>query len=270
MDQLNIEVPPYFDPESLREELTSYWKESPDNAAQLRMRVLKRLKQLKAHARSEAEALLERTGNGRACAAALSSFQDELIKLIFDFSAAHVYRAQNPSAAEHMALVATGGYGRGLLAPGSDIDLLFLLPYKQTPWGESIVESVLYFLWDLGFKVGHATRSADQTIKAARDDMTIRTALLDARLIHGEPSLFNDMRSRFISNVVQGSQRDFIAAKLAEREARLKRTGISRYRVEPNVKEGKGGLRDLNMLHWFAIYLDPYRYGQPEKGIFAP
>ncbi len=270
MDQLNVALPPYFDPAALRDELTAYWRESPENQAQARARVLRRLKELKQRARIETQALLERTGDGRACAAALAQFQDELVKLIYDFSAAHVYRSRNPSVAEHMALVATGGYGRGHLAPGSDVDLLFVLPYKQTPWGENIVELVLYLLWDLGYKVGHATRTASQTIKAARDDMTIRTALLDARLIHGEAALFQEMRSRFISSVVQGSQREFIAAKLSEREQRLKRAGVSRYRVEPNIKEGKGGLRDLNMLHWFALYLNPAGNGQPETEVFAP
>jgi [protein-PII] uridylyltransferase len=270
MDQINIPAPLYFDPAILREELTSYWRESPGNMSQVRARVLRRLKELKLNARTAAQSLLEKTGDGLACAAALASFQDELVRLIYDYSAAHVYRAQNPTAAERMALVATGGYGRGLMAPGSDVDLLFLLPYKQTAWGENIVESVLYFLWDLGYKVGHATRTADQTIKAANEDVTIRTALLDARLIYGEAALFREMRSRFISHTAQGSQREFIAAKLAEREQRLKRTGISRYRVEPNVKEGKGGLRDLNMLHWFAVYLNPVKNGQAERAIFSP
>ncbi len=270
MDQLNFPQPPHFDPALLREELGSYWRESPENPAQARAGVLRRLKELKSTARSEAQALLERTRDGRRCAAALALFQDELIKLIYDFSASNVYRARNPTAAEHMALVATGGYGRGLLAPGSDIDLLFLLPYKQTAWGESVVESILYFLWDLGYKVGHATRTIDQTMKAAKDDMTIRTTLLDARFLYGESALFNEMRARFVTGVVQGSQREFIAAKLQEREQRLKRAGMSRYRVEPNIKEGKGGLRDLNMLHWFAVYLNPGERRQAEKGIFAP
>ncbi len=270
MEQRNIPLPPYFNPASLREELSSYWRESPESPAQVRARVLRRLKELKAQARAEAQALLERTGDGRACAAALALFQDELVKLIYDYSASHIYRAQNPTAAEHMALVATGGYGRGLLAPGSDIDLLFLLPYKQTAWGESIAESVLYFLWDLGFKVGHATRTIDQTLKTAKDDMTVRTALLDSRLIYGETALFHEMWARLIANVIHGSQREFIEAKLHERELRLKRTGASRYRVEPNIKEGKGGLRDLNMVHWFAVYLNPGKIGQAEKEIFVP
>ncbi len=270
MDQINTRLPPFFDATSLREELTSYWRENPDNTAQLRARVLQRLKELKQSALRDAAHILAKTGDGRACAAALSAFQDEIIRLVYDFSTAHLYRAQNPSSAERMALVATGGYGRGLMAPSSDVDLLFLLPYKQTAWGESIVESILYFLWDLGYKVGHATRNIDQTLKAAKDDTTIRTALLDARLIYGEDALFDEMWSRFVSKIVHGTQQEFIAAKLAEREQRLKRAGISRYRVEPNVKEGKGGLRDLNMLHWFATYLNPAKNGQAERGIFTP
>jgi len=270
MDQINAAIPPFFDPASLREELSAYWRESADNPNQLRPRVVRRLKELKATAHTEAEALLLRTGDGRACAAALALFQDELIKLIYDFSTRHLYRAQNPSSAEHMALVATGGYGRGLMAPKSDVDLLFLLPYKQTAWGESIVESVLYFLWDLGYKVGHATRNIDQTLKSAQSDMTIRTTLLDARLIHGEDTLFQEMWSRFINSLVSGTKREFIAAKLAEREERLKRAGQSRYRVEPNIKEGKGGLRDLNVVHWLAVYLNPARNGQKaETSIFT-
>jgi [protein-PII] uridylyltransferase len=268
MDQINFATPPFFDPAALREELAVYWREGTESQA--RARVLRRLKELKQVARAEAEALLMRTGNGRACAASLATFQDELIKLIYDYSTRHVYRAQNPSTSEHMALVATGGYGRGLMAPGSDVDLLFLLPYKQTAWGESIVESILYFLWDLGYKVGHATRTADQTLKAAREDMTIRTALIDSRFVYGEGPLFREMWTRFLSNIVQGSQREFIAAKLAEREERLKRAGVSRYRVEPNIKEGKGGLRDLNMLHWLAAYLNPGKNGQAENKVFAP
>ncbi len=270
MDQLNFPAPPFFDPAAVRAEFTAYWEQSGESQPQARALVLKRLKELKAHAREQAQAILERTRDGRQCAAALSLFQDELIKLIYDYSAGYIYRAQNPTAAERMALVATGGYGRGLLAPGSDIDLLFLLPYKKTPWGESIVESVLYFLWDLGFKVGHATRTIEQTLKASKEDMTIRTTLLDSRLIHGEAPLFENMWTRFVSNVVQGTQREFIAAKLEEREQRLKRAGASRYRVEPNIKEGKGGLRDLNMLHWFALYLNPGKQHQPESGIFTP
>jgi [protein-PII] uridylyltransferase len=102
------------------------------------------------------------------CAQRLSFIQDEIIRVIYDFALYHVYRIKNPSAAERMSVVAVGGYGRGTLAPGSDIDLLFVLPYKQTPWGEQIVEYILYMLWDMGLKVGHATRNVDECIRLSR------------------------------------------------------------------------------------------------------
>ncbi|MDQ4059678.1 MAG: [protein-PII] uridylyltransferase, partial [Pseudomonadota bacterium] len=157
--------------------------------------------------------------------------------------------------AERLAIVATGGYGRGTLAPGSDIDLLFLLPYKQTPWGESVVEYVLYMLWDMGLKVGHASRSLDECIRLARADMTIRTAVLEARHLWGEAALSEELGRRFEREVVKGTAAAFVAAKLAEREERLRRVGASRYLVEPNVKDGKGGLRDLHTLFWIAKYV---------------
>ena len=171
-----------------------------------------------------------------------------------------------------MAVVATGGYGRGLLAPGSDIDLLFLLPYKQTPWGESVAEYMLYLLWDLGFKVGHATRTVDQCLKYGQSDITVRTALLDARLILGDAQLFAEFEQRFRSEVVKGSARQFIDAKMAERDERTRRAGESRYKVEPNIKDGKGGLRDLHTLQWLSKYIFGQEVGTAavEAGIFTP
>ena len=210
---------------------------------------------LVADARGSARTALEIDGNGRKCAESLSYFQDELIRLIYDWTITHVYRATNPSDAERMALVATGGYGRGMLAPGSDIDLLFLLPYKQTPWGESVAEYMLYILWDLSFKVGHATRTVEQCMKLGNADMTIRTALLDARLIEGDRQLFAEFEDRFKTEIVAGTARAFIDAKMQERDDRTRRVGESRYKVEPNVKDGKGGLRDLHTLNWLSKYV---------------
>ena len=262
---------PYFEPAKLRQELTALHNR-PSSDGNARSSVIDRLKQLVAMARAAALAQLIRDGNGRRCADGLSRFQDELVRLVFDYTVAHVYRAQNPSDAERMAIVATGGYGRGLLAPGSDIDLLFLLPYKQTPWGESVAEAVLYILWDLGFKVGHATRNVDQCLKYAHSDMTIRTSLLDARLVHGDPQIFAELHQRFRSEVVTGTARAFIDAKMAEREQRHKRSGESRYLVEPNVKDGKGGLRDLHTLNWLATYIYGDGLGDVTvaAGIFTP
>ena len=133
--------------------------------------------------------------------------QDEIIRILFEFVVKHLYPSQNPSEAERMAIVATGGYGRGLLAPGSDIDLLFLLPYKQTAWGESVAEAILYCLWDLGLKVGHATRSIDECIRQAKADMTIRTAILESRFLLGDRKLFDELMTRFDKSVVQAPAR---------------------------------------------------------------
>lgn len=242
--------------EALRERLTALTAPHDGKGTDLKVRaaVLGELKAAYKAGRDLAQEGLKRDGSGLACAQRLSHLQDELIRVIYDFALWHVYQIKNPSAAERMAVVAVGGYGRGTLAPGSDIDLLFLLPYKQTPWGEQVVEYILYMLWDLGFKVGHATRNIDECIRLARQDMTIRTAILEARFIWGEEPLFEDLQTRFDAEVVAGTSSEFIAAKLAERDDRHKRQGTSRYLVEPNIKEGKGGLRDLNTLFWIAKY----------------
>jgi [protein-PII] uridylyltransferase len=165
-----------------------------------------------------------------------------------------------------------GGYGRGMLAPGSDIDLLFLLPEAPDTGNKKIIETMLYVLWDLKQKVGHSTRSLDECLRQGRDDMTIRTSLLEARLLHGDEALFERLRVRFDKEIVAKSASEFVAAKLAERDTRIKRAGESRYLVEPNVKEGKGGLRDLNTLFWIAKYV--YRVRDPRElvaaGLFSP
>jgi len=264
-------APPSFNQEEVRAELTALWQRHGESSA-LRAGALDVLKTVVRDAHAAARAELETTGDGRACARKLSDIQDALIRLIYDFVASHIYRAKNPSAAERMTIVATGGYGRGMLAPKSDIDLLFLRPSKQTAWGESVVESILYFLWDLGFKVGHATRTINDCIALARRDMTIRTSLLDSRLILGDPELFQQFEEKFRTAIITGTEKEFIAAKLAERDARHERSGNSRYRVEPNVKDGKGGLRDLHTLHWLTKYLYPESDGEDwvALGVFNP
>ncbi len=159
-----------------------------------------------------------------------------------------------------------------MLAPGSDIDLLFLLPDKPTPAVEKVVEALLYVLWDLKQKVGHATRTVEECLKQARADMTIRTTLIEARLVTGDRTLFETLQSRFDKEIVAKTAPEFVAAKLAEREERVKRAGASRYLVEPNIKEGKGGLRDLNTLFWISKYV--YRVQNPHDliaaGVFSP
>ena len=187
---------------------------------------------------------------------------DQIIRLLYDFASEHVFRAPNPTMAEQLSIVAVGGYGRGELAPKSDIDLLFLLPYKQTPRGEQVVEYMLYVLWDLGLHVGHATRSIDECLRQAKADMTIRTGLLEARYVWGDQELFRELRRRFEAKFLSGNRTDFVDAKLNERNERHQRLGDSRYVLEPNIKDGKGGLRDLHTLIWIAKYL--YKVGEPE------
>ncbi|MBX9946740.1 MAG: [protein-PII] uridylyltransferase, partial [Reyranella sp.] len=199
--------------------------------------------------------------DGPAVLAATSYLMDQIVRVLFDFADRYAYPAANPSAAERLGVVATGGYGRGELAPLSDLDLLFLRPYKQTPRGEQIVEFMLYLLWDLGLKVGHATRTVDESLRYAERDQTIRTALLEARYLWGDRDLYDEMVRGFAQKFYTGDGRDFVEAKLAERDQRHQRMGDSRYVVEPNVKEGKGGLRDLHLLFWIAKYL--YRVGAP-------
>jgi len=272
MDQPAPLTAPYFDFDLLRQEAAELAHSHSGQDSTLRMALLERLRRLVEEARTAARRQLERDGDGRACAEGLSAFQDALIRLAFEFTTTHVYRADNPSIAERMAVVAQGGYGRGLLAPGSDIDLLFLLPYKQTAWGESVAEYMLYLLWDLGFKVGHATRNIDQCIRLSLSDMTIRTALLDSRLLLGDEALYADFHHRFRKEVLEGNARPFVEAKLAEQNARHARAGASRYLVEPNVKDGKGGLRDLHTLHWLAKHLYPDKAEAEfvEAGVFTP
>jgi [protein-PII] uridylyltransferase len=250
--------------EAIHEAASGNWERS-------RPQVLARLKQARADALEACQTRLDDTRSGKAAAACLADSQDVIIKAVFRFACEHLYPSANPSVAERISIIATGGYGRGLLAPGSDIDLLFLYPYRVTPWTESIVETVLYMLWDLRLKVGHATRSIDECIKLARADTTICTALLECRLIDGDADLADQLTQRFDQAVVRGTGKRFIAAKLAERDERHRRQGQTRYLVEPNVKEGKGGLRDLNTLFWIAKYF--YRVRSEEelvdKGVFS-
>lgn len=220
--------------------------------------------------RAAAQTILLKDRHGRRCAERLCHVQDEIIRILYSAATRHLYRSPIPSGAERMAVVATGGYGRGLMAPESDIDLLFILPYKQTAWGEQVAEAILYCLWDMGLKVGHATRSVDESIRQARGDMTIRTAILETRFLTGDRPLYDELVARFDKEVVQGTASEFVTAKLAEREERHRRGGQSRYLVEPNVKDGKGALRDLHTLFWIAKYV--YRVSDTDelvdRGVF--
>jgi [protein-PII] uridylyltransferase len=205
--------------------------------------------------RGEIRRRFEATGDGAATVREQCFLIDQLIRALFDFVTQVIYPLSNPTSGERLAIIAVGGYGRGELAPYSDIDLLFLLPYKRTPHTEQVVEYLLYILWDLGLKIGQATRSVDECLRQAKSDLTIRTGLLEARYLWGEQQLFHELKRRFDSDIVKGSAAHFVAGKLAERDDRHRRVGDSRYQLEPNIKEGKGGLRDLHTLFWIAKYI---------------
>jgi [protein-PII] uridylyltransferase len=193
--------------------------------------------------------------DGVAAARHLAAGMDGLIRTLHQWTTATVFPPGISSSGEALALAATGGYGRGVLAPFSDIDLLFLTPWKEPPRTEQVVEFMLYFLWDLGLKVGHATRSLDECIAQARADATVRTSLVDARFLGGDATLFDEFRHRFRQDCAQNGAASFIAAKRAEREERHRKFGDNAFLVEPNVKDGKGGLRDLQTLFWMGRYV---------------
>ncbi|PYD73686.1 [protein-PII] uridylyltransferase [Novacetimonas hansenii] len=234
-DALGLNAP--YAPELPREEAISLFR--------------RHLARFQSHVREEFEA--HRLG-GADAGKLLASYTDGMIRTLCEF-ATHSIRAESQVAGDvSFAITATGGYGRGLLAPFSDIDLLFLTPDEPSDEVRGVVEYILYFLWDLGLKVGHATRTIDECITEAEADTTVRTTLLDARLLAGDATLFAMFEARYIVACVTAGAACFITDKRRERAARHHRFGDSPYLVEPNVKEGRGGLRDLQTLYWMCRY----------------
>ena len=203
-----------------------------------------------------ADALAHDPTNARWAVQAYSNLMDAVVGAVFHVATHHLHPRPNPTEAERIAIVAVGGYGRAEMAPHSDVDLLFLLPWKATGWIESVIESMLYMFWDMHLKVGHATRSVAENIRLAREDTTIRTALLEHRPLFGNRALTKSLKDKLWSELFRNTGPAYIEAKLEERSARHERQGGQRYVVEPNIKEGKGGLRDLQTLYWIAKYLN--------------
>ncbi len=206
-----------------------------------------------------ARRLEARPSGGSECAQAQAFLVDQLVRVIYDHIVGRVYRASNRSTGERIAVLAVGGYGRGEMAPHSDVDIAFVTPTKPTSWCEQVIEAMLYYFWDLGLKVGQSSRSLDEVVRMAKSDLTIRTALLEGRYVWGDRELYEEASARFWAEVVTGTEKQFVAEKLEERNARHKKLGDSRYVVEPNVKEGKGGLRDLHALYWMGKYIHKVR-----------
>ncbi len=218
-----------------------------------------------------AAAFAARPAAAREMIASHACLMDGLIACVLRLVTERMHPLPNPTEAERIALLAVGGYGRAEMAPFSDVDLLFLTPWKTGPWTESVVETMLYILWDLKLKVGHATRTVKDCLRLAREDTTIRTALLERRFLAGHAPLARDLDHRLWTDLFRGTGAEFVDAKLAERTERHRRQGGQRYVLEPNVKEGKGGLRDLQTLYWIGKYLHrvPSAEGLVQAGLLT-
>ena len=219
-----------------------------------------------------AERLAKKPSSGHECSGGQSFLVDQIVRLIHDHVIENVYPPGNRSASERMTVMAVGGYGRAEMAPHSDVDIAFLTPSRRTPWCEQVIEAILYFLWDLGLQVGHSSRTLDEMVKMAKSDLTIRTALLEGRYVWGDRELYEEAGRRFYAEVVTGTEQTFVTEKLQERNERHRRLGNSRYLVEPNVKDGKGGLRDLHTLYWIGKYIHKVRSASElvDVGLLTP
>jgi [protein-PII] uridylyltransferase len=218
-----------------------------------------------------AGAFREKPFAARAMTGSYSYLTDCIVQFAFEVALSRLHPKPNPTDAERLSVVAVGGYGRGEMAPFSDVDLLFLTPYKITAWAESVIESLLYILWDLKLKVGHSSRTIKDCLRLGSQDFTIQTAMLEHRWVAGDSGLVDDLGASLRKDLFANSGRAFVEAKLEEREARHRKQG-ERYMVEPNIKEGKGGLRDLQSLFWIAKHI--YDVGDVSdlvtKGVLRP
>jgi len=252
--QMILPAAQIFDSEGIRARLDAAFADETD-AAGIRARTVRELGAARKQGRAAIEEAFDATPMvARRVTRAYSYLTDALVSEAIRVSTTYLHPNPNPTEAERMAVVAVGGSGRGEMAPFSDVDLLFVLPWKMTGWAESVIESTLYMLWDLHLKVGHASRSIADCLRLAKGDFTIRTSLLEMRFLTGDSALGQDLSDTLRDQLFKGTTSEFIEAKLEERGARHKRQGGQRYMVEPNVKEGKGGLRDLQTLYWIAKY----------------
>lgn len=216
-----------------------------------------------------AENLAQNPFDATAMTASYTYLTDGMVKVVLDAVTRYIHPPVDHGTAQTLSVIGVGGYGRGEMAPFSDVDLLFLTPAKITPWAESVIEAMLYILWDLKLKVGHSSRTIRDCVQLGNEDFTIQTALLEHRYVCGDRDLALLLDETLKRDLFSGSGRDFIEAKLHERDSRHLKQG-QRYVVEPNVKEGKGGLRDLQSLFWIGKYIHGVEHSADlvAKGVF--
>lgn len=198
-------------------------------------------------------------GGGREVCQARAAILDLLLRHILEGT-----RNATPALAEKnlppIALVAIGGYGRGELNPQSDIDFMFLHSGalvsggRPKPTMSAIVDGLLYPLWDIGLKVGHSVRSIADCIHVANTDMQSKTSLIEARLITGNTELFKIFQKQLVEKCVAGYEDEYIGMRVTDQASRHAKYGNSATMQEPNIKNGCGGLRDYQNLHWMVYF----------------
>ena len=201
--------------------------------------------------RGELEAAHWAGATGIDTVARFASSLDNLVRFLFE-AAIERYGRRYARTRQQCAVFALGGYGRREQCPHSDVDLLVLHSGAVTPFVETVTESLLYSLWDARLQVGHAVRNAAECVALAAGDLTIKTALLDGRYLCGSPELAGEFETQVRRKLATTDVDGFVAAKMAESRSRHEKHGGSVFILEPNVKEGQGGLRDLNHVLWVA------------------
>lgn len=180
-----------------------------------------------------------------------TSVVDHVVTALFDDARAS-YRKRSTTIDQKCTLIAQGGYGRGELNPWSDIDLLFLYPQRTDAYVETVTETVLYALWDTGMAVGQAVRSMRDCVALAADDFKVKTSLLDTRLLAGDTDLYESFRTTILKDVLKRNSTRFFREKVAEHRDRHRKHGDAVFLLEPHLKEGEGGLRDIHTATWLA------------------
>ena len=191
-------------------------------------------------------------GGGREICARRGELVDVILRHVFAAAANAVGQSETS-----LALIALGGYGRGELNPFSDVDVMLLhgdAAGKVSPYVEEMAEQILYLLWDIGFKVGHSTRSMKEALAQANHDMLTKTAMLESRFLAGDRVLAREFRNQFRTKCVIGSEREYVELRMRDQEARHRKFGDSVYMQEPNLKNGCGGLRDYQNLLWMSYF----------------
>ena len=217
------------------------------NLTNLRKTITQSLKVILAEGQSILKVKFLNDNKGLFCSVARSHLMDQIIYILYN-KVKNYLKTKDP-----ISLLAVGGFGRGELAPFSDIDLLFLTRSGNKKISEKFVHFILYTLWDLGLSVGHSTRNIADVINDSKRDIILRTSVLENRYLAGDKKLFNELNRKF-KLLQKRTVSEFINLKLKEQENRHHKMGDSRYMLEPNIKENKGCLRDLNTLFWISKY----------------